>query len=131
MRVSRGYRRNERSPTKGMDTLHFVTSFRPFLIVEMREARLRALTQYYLLRCNYALSVEMREARLRALTQSKDQRKLIVFLRRNERSPTKGIDTRVHILYVSKPKACRNERSPTKGIDTLRRTLLHNSLIKS
>ena len=126
MRVSRGYRRNERSPTKGMDTLHFVTSFRPFLIV-VREARLRALTQYYLLRCNYALSVEMREARLRALTQSKD---LIVFLRRNERSPTKGIDTRVHILYVS-PKACRNERSPTKGIDTLRRTLLHNSLIKS
>ena len=37
---------------------------------------------------------------------------------RNEESPTKGIDTYILKLALKYPDESRNEESPTKGIDT-------------
>ena len=45
MRVSRGYRRNEKSPFKGIDT--YFAQTREYLDVEMRRARSRALTHRF------------------------------------------------------------------------------------
>ena len=61
--------RNERSPVKGIDTFYFSDSFSRKRSVEMKEARLRALTLEY----------NSSTIRLR--------------ISRNERSPVKGIDT--------------------------------------
>ena len=143
MRVSRGYRRNERSPTKGIDTPDTVC-LHIFEQVEMREARLRALTHEVVCHTFICLVVEMREARLRALTRTKDGvYQVKCHFCRNERSPTKGIDTSFFYLFffphfsVEMREArlralthhldlllfyffsnCRNERSPFDHIHT-------------
>ena len=48
MRVPRGYRRNEKSPFKGIDTLFAIETVNTVAItVEMRRARSRALTHRF------------------------------------------------------------------------------------
>ena len=88
-----GWSRNERSPKKGIDTLLVVVVFNFIGIVEMREARRRALT----------------------LTSNPCRNRILE--RRNERSPKKGIDTIIRISILSGSEG-RNERSSKKGIDT-------------
>ena len=61
--------------------------------VEMREARRRALTHSWSALLNSVNNVEMREARRRALTQPILSLNCYRNHRRNERSPMKGIDT--------------------------------------
>ena len=61
--------------------------------VEKKEARRRALTRSWFICSRLICSVEMREARRRALTLSGMEGTCLLRLRRNERSPKKGIDT--------------------------------------
>ena len=93
MRVPRGYRRNEKSPFKGIDTINtaFCNGSR---YVEMKRARLRALTHIdKLFSSRKYIFVEMKRARLRALTHSSLASVVKKALSRNEKSPFKGIDT--------------------------------------
>ena len=59
----------------------------------MKEARLRALTPIFFPEPLASLPVEMKEARLRALTHYYSHYVSGFEIRRNERSPVKGIDT--------------------------------------
>ena len=69
MRVPRGYRRNDLSPTKGIDTVLLPSVRIQPRTVEMISARLRALTQLeYFFQVYRIQHVEMISARLRALT---------------------------------------------------------------
>ena len=62
-----------------------------FRIVRQIPAKMRLGSQYL---CGFPEgAVEMREARLRALTLYSSGVYNRAFIRRNERSPTKGIDT--------------------------------------
>ena len=76
-----------------------------FRIVRQIPAKMRLGSQYL---CGFPEgTVEMREARLRALTHYvTDDYTLAVILRRNERSPTKGIDTQKNHIFLP-------ETSPT------------------
>ena len=63
--------------------------------------------------------VEMRKARLRALTQHLTFFVAPLIMRRNEESPIKGIDTSYHPHNTYNHYDRRNEESPIKGIDTI------------
>ena len=88
-----------------------------FRIVRQIPAKMRLGSQYL---CGFPEgTVEMREARLRALTHYILLGELeFWYFRRNERSPTKGIDTLYFFTCYLRKLYRRNERSPTKGIDT-------------
>ena len=85
--------RNEESPIEGIDTWYipFVGAF--LTRVEMRKARLRALTLVWIwnLRKSSAI-VEMRKARLRALTPCPIMSSVSIVRSRNEKSPIKSIE---------------------------------------
>ena len=93
--VTRVTRRNEESPIKGIDTVNVPTTKSFTSLVEMRKARLRALTQCF-------FSVHQKSTSYR----------------RNEESPIKGIDTHHSLLHTHLLEFGRNEESPIKGIDT-------------
>ena len=64
-------------------------------------------------------TVEMKKARLRALTQLECFDKTRNCMRRNEESTTEGIDTSYLNYQLLSMCFCRNEESTTEGIDTL------------
>ena len=59
----------------------------------MKKARLRALTHSLYEGKLFAKTVEMKKARLRALTHKPTELVTSFMARRNEESPTEGIDT--------------------------------------
>ncbi len=64
-------------------------------------------------------TVEMRKARLRALTHIHQQMSShFLVLGRNEESPIEGIDTQLRFYGLPGCLLCRNEESPIEGIDT-------------
>ena len=89
----------------------------------MRRARSRALTHNEEFIIENFDTVEMRRARSRALTHFNCHFSHVLFWGgRNEKSPFKGIDTRIG-SSKARVSSSRNEKSPFKGIDTLQMAL--------
>ena len=86
--------RNEESPIKGIDTLFICSLFHCLKVSRNEESPIKGIDTV----CDAfvqppQVSVEMRKARLRALTRLHKTRTRSGFFRRNEESPIKGIDT--------------------------------------